>query len=102
MTLDKDSQQVLEIWRNWREKDELKRARKRFVKYPFIPAMGFLELGYLHILGQHAKALTAIERILIDAGMFSNFPGGVKMRGRNDPNQIMPGPGQFVDVVSTD
>jgi hypothetical protein len=98
VTIDKDTMTVLEIRRNWRPDDEMKRPRKRFVKYGFIPAMGFLDLGYLHILGQDAKALTAIERILIDAGMFSNFPGGIKVRSRNDPNNIMPGPGQFIDI----
>lgn len=99
VSIDKDSRRILEIRRNWKEDDEDKKARKRFVKWPFIPGPGYLDIGFLHILGQHAKALTAIERILIDAGMFANFPGGVKAKnGKADPNQIRPQPGEFVDV----
>lgn len=99
VSLDKDSRQVLEVRRNWREDDEQHRPRRVFVKWPFIPGPGYLDLGYVHILGQHAKAMTAIERILIDAGMFANFPGGVKLKGgRSTPNEIRPDPGTFVDV----
>ena len=99
ISIDRDSRQVLEIRRNWREDDERKRPRKVFVKWPFIPGPGYLDLGFIHILGQHAKALTAIERILIDAGMFANFPGGVKLKGgRTTPNEIRPEPGTWVDV----
>ena len=99
VSIDKDSRRILEVRRNWKEDDEDKKPRKRFVKWPFIPGPGYLDIGFLHILGQHAKALTAIERILIDAGMFANFPGGVKVKGgRTDPNQIRPAPGEWVDV----
>lgn len=99
VTLDKDSSKVLEIRRNWRPTDKDFRKRQRFVKWPFMPGMGFYDLGYLHILGQHAKALTAILRISIDAGMLGNFPGGVKLKGaRTDTNQIRPSPGEFVEL----
>src|SRR5690606_25807552 len=61
--------------------------------------MGFYDMGYLHIIGQHARTLTALWRIMIDAGMFSNFPGGVKLKGsRTDTNQIRPAPGEWVEV----
>lgn len=99
ITIDKDARKVLELRRNWKEGDPDFRKRKRFVKWPFMPGMGFYDLGYLHILGQHAKALTALLRICIDAGMLGNFPGGVKLRGaRTDTNQIRPAPGEFVEV----
>jgi hypothetical protein len=99
VTIDKDSRQVLEIRRNWKEGDEDFNKRKRFVKWPFVPGFGFYDLGYLHILGQDAKATTALLRIMIDAGMFGSFPGGVKLRGaRTDTNQIRPAPGEWVEV----
>lgn len=99
VTLDKDSRQVLEVRRNWRKDDDRFRRRQRFVKWPFMPGMGFYDLGYLHIIGQHAKALTALWRIMIDAGMFANFPGGVKLKGsRTATNQIRPAPGEWVEI----
>lgn len=99
VSVEKDSKRVLECRRNWKEDDEERKARKRFVKWPFIPGPGYLDLGYLHIIGQDVKALTAIERILIDAGMFANFPGGVKLSGgKTDPNQIRPQAGEWIDI----
>lgn len=99
VTLDADSQEVLEIRRNWKQNDPLKLPRRRFVKYGLVPGLGFLSLGYLHLLGNHARALTALERILIDAGIFASFPGGVKSRGiRGESNVIRPAPGEFVEI----
>jgi hypothetical protein len=99
VVLEKDSRQVLAIHRDWKEGDDQYRRRKTFVKYGLIPGLGFYDIGYLHLLGQQAKALTAIRRILIDAGMFSNFPGGVKVKGtRQVTNEIAPMPGSWVEI----
>ena len=99
VTIDKDSRKILELRRNWRQGDKEFRKRQRFVKWRFMPGMGFYDLGYLHILGQHAKALTAIMRISIDSGMLGNFPGFIKLKGaRMDTNQIRPAPGEAVEV----
>ena len=98
VTIDKDSREILEIRRNWRE-DEPYKPRRWFVKYDMIPGIGFLGLGLLHILGNSTKALTALWRIAIDAGMFSNFPGGVRVKGqRQDTNEIQPAPGEFKEI----
>lgn len=99
VTIDKDSQQILEIRRNWREDDKKYLKRKRFVKFGLVPGFGFLCLGFLHILGNQARALTALWRIMIDAGMFANFPGGMRVKGtRQTTNEIDPGPGEWVEV----
>lgn len=99
VTLDKDSRTVLEIRRNWKEGDDLFRRRRMFVKFGLVPGMGFLDYGLLHLLGNSTRALTALWRIAIDAGMFSNFPGGVRARGaRADTNELNPGPGEWVPV----
>jgi hypothetical protein len=40
-----------------------------------------------------------VMRELIDAGMFSNFPGGMKSaKARTSTNEIAPGPGEWVDI----
>jgi hypothetical protein len=50
-------------------------------------------------LGNQARALRAIWRLMVDAGMFSLFPGGVKLRGaRTGTNEIAPSPGEWVDI----
>ncbi len=75
VTIEKASQQILEIRRNWDEDDEEFAARKTFVKYSYIDTMGFYSIGLLHILGNIATALTAGTREVLDAGMLANFPG---------------------------
>lgn len=95
VTMDRDSRQVLEIRRNWKDGDEDFRARRRFVKYPVVPGLGFYDYGYMHLLGNTTRALTAIERQLLDAGQFANFPGMLisKHGQRQTTNQIRIPPG---------
>lgn len=95
ITIDKDSRKVLEVRRNWKENDDDYNARQRFVKYGYIPGLGFYDYGLVHLLGQTARALTAIERQLIDAGQFSNFPGLLisDVGGRQETTQIRVPPG---------
>ena len=76
VTIDVSSRQILSIVRNYKEEDEeLPMARKVFVKYPFVPGLGFYDIGLLHILGNTTNAVTAAWRELLDAGMFAAFPG---------------------------
>jgi hypothetical protein len=76
VTIDVSSKQILSIVRNYDEDDQdLPEARVNFVKYTFVPGMGFYDIGLLHILGNTTNAITAAWRELLDAGMYSNFPG---------------------------
>ena len=77
VTIDVSSREILSIVRNYDEPegDALPEARKTFVKYTFVPGMGFYDIGLLHILGNTTNAVTAAWREMLDAGMFANFPG---------------------------
>jgi len=76
VTIDVSSRKILSIVRNYDEETkELPEARANFVKYTFVPGLGFYDIGLLHILGNTTNAITAAWRELLDAGMFSNFPG---------------------------
>lgn len=76
VTIDVSSKQILSIVRNYDEDDQdLPEARQTFVKYSFVPGLGFYDIGLLHILGNTTNAITAAWRELLDAGMFSSFPG---------------------------
>lgn len=102
VTIDKDSRQILEVRRNWKQGDEDYKTKRRFVKYGYIPGLGFYDYGLVHLLGNNQRAITAIERQLVDAGQFKNFPGFlyVKQAGRQDTNHIVipPGAGQGIDT----
>ena len=75
-------------------------ARKNFVKYTFVPGLGFYDIGLLHILGNTTNAITAAWRELLDAGMYSNFPGFLMADtgGRQNTNifRVPPGGGALV------
>ena len=76
VTIDASSHEILSIVRNYDEDTkELPEPRQSFVKYTFVPGMGFYDLGLLHILGNTTNALTAAWREMLDAGMYANFPG---------------------------
>jgi hypothetical protein len=80
VTIDVSSREVLSIVRNYDEPtgdegNELPEARNNFVKYTFVPGMGFYDIGLLHILGNTTNAVTAAWREMLDAGMYANFPG---------------------------
>ena len=99
VTIERDSRACLAIWRNWKQGDDSYRKRNMYVKYGLVPGLGFHDYGFLQLLGNQTRALRAIWRLLIDAGMFSNFPGGMKVKGaRTQTNEIAPGPGEWIDV----
>jgi len=102
VTIEKESEKVLEIRRNWKEDDEQAMAKEFFVEFPYDKAFGWYGIGLLHILGNLTKALTAALRITLDGGMFSNFPGFLyaKGAGRQLSNQfrVPPGGGIGLDV----
>ena len=76
VTIDVSSKEILSIVRNYDEAtEELPEARQNFIKYTFVPGMGFYDIGLLHILGNTTNAITAAWRELLDAGMYNNFPG---------------------------
>lgn len=100
ITIERDSRKVLEIRRNWKQGDKMFKPRRRFVKYPLFPGLGFYDYGYVHILGNTTRVLSAIESLMVDQGMFANFPGGLidKMAQKQETNQIRPGPGGFKPI----
>jgi len=77
VTIDVSSREILSIVRNYDDSKEtgLPEARQVFVKYTFVPGLGFYDIGLLNILGNTTNAITAAWRELLDAGMYSNFPG---------------------------
>lgn len=99
IAVEKSSMKVLGVWRNWRPDDPLFRKRNMYVKYTMIPSLGYHPWGFRHLLGNSTMALRGVWRLLLDAGLFSNFPGGVKDgRFRSSTNQIRPSPGEWVDI----
>jgi hypothetical protein len=103
VTIEKGTQKVLSIRRNWRPEDETKQKRNHFVHYGYVPGFGFYCFGLIHLVGAFAKSGTSLIRQLVDAGTLSNLPGGFKTRGlrvKGDDTPISPGEFRDVDVPS--
>jgi hypothetical protein len=103
VTVDRSTQKILAIYRNWDEDDKLKQKNQHFVQYTYVPGFGVYGLGLIHIIGGYARAGTSIIRQLVDAGTLSNLPGGLKSRGlriKGDDTPIAPGEFRDVDVPS--
>src|SRR5210317_2101216 len=103
VTIERGTNAVLAIRRNWNPEDPLMLKRQHFVHYVYVPGFGFYGLGLIHIIGGYARAGTSIIRQLVDAGTLSNLPGGLKSRGlriKGDDTPIEPGEFRDVDVPS--
>ena len=103
VTMERGSNEILAIRRNWNKEDKLTLKRQHFVHYVYVPGFGFYGLGLIHIIGGYARAGTSIIRQLVDAGTLSNLPGGLKARGlriKGDDTPIEPGEWKDVDVPS--
>jgi len=102
VTIEEQSRKVLSIRRNYRPDDPTREKIMHFVHYRFVPGFGFYGLGLIHFLGNLTMTATAAMRALVDAGQFSNLPGGFKAKGvrivgDNDPIA----PGEFKEVEAT-
>ena len=103
VTIDKSSQEILAIRRNWEPDDDGCQKRNHMVHYGYIPGFGFYCFGLIHLIGAYAKSGTSILRQLVDAGTLANLPGGLKskgMRTKGDDTPIAPGEWRDVDVAS--
>ena len=103
VTIDRGTQTVLAIRRNWDPEDDTKAKRNHFVHYAYVPGFGFYAFGLIHLIGAFAKSGTSLIRQLVDAGTLSNLPGGFKTKGlrvKGDDTPIAPAEWRDVDVAS--
>lgn len=105
ITVDRDSQKILRIQRNWKPDDPLKRKCIYFAHYKFTPGYGFYGYGLLHLIGGLSSAATGSLRALMDAAAFANMQGGFKTRDskvKGGDTPIAPGEWREVDSSAED
>jgi hypothetical protein len=103
VTIERGTNNVLAIRRNWKEGDSKKRKRQHFSQYTYIPGFGPYGIGLINLVGGYARGGTSIIRQLVDAGTLANLPGGLKTRGlriKGDDTPIAPGEFRDVDIPS--
>lgn len=100
VTIDKDSDEVIGIRRNWEEGDEEKKKMDWVIEWPFIRWRGVMSLGLVHIIGGLSVAATGTLRALLDSGFVNTVPGGVMLKGVGNLNaqSISVSPGSFAKI----
>ena len=99
ITIEKESQKVLSIRRNWDAEDQKFQREPYFVHYKLIPGLNFYGYGYIHLIGGLSKTSTGVMRQLLDAGTFASLPAGFKAHGLRvlSPDEPL-SPGEWRDV----
>jgi hypothetical protein len=99
MVIDKTTQRVVALHRNWNKGDTSFSKKRNIVQYKFLPGLGFYGFGYCHVLGSLASQGTTLRRQIIDAQTLAMFPGGLRVKGmRFDNNNRQIGPTEFPEV----
>lgn len=100
ISLEEESGRVLRIARNWKEDDRDRKRIEYFVNYYMLTSLRGSGYGLVHYAGRLAEAATSIERQLINAALYANFPGGVYQQGiRLENNNLCPAPGEYVPIM---
>ncbi len=105
VTVEKDSQKVLSIYRHWRPNDPEKRKIINHIHYWYTPGLGFYGYGLYHLIGGLSKAATGTLRALMDSAQFSNLQGGYRSKDsgvKNGDEQISPGEWKETDCDAED
>jgi chaperonin GroES len=102
VSIDKNTQRILSIYRNWEEEDETKDEMQWLVEFPFVPWRGAYPIGLIHMIGGLSAGATGALRALLDSAHINNFPGLLKLKSgaggqtdRVDPTEVKEIEGTF-------
>lgn len=99
ITVDKDTQQVMRVVRNYKEDDNFVQKKQNWVHYKYLPGLGFYGFGLIHAMGGLSAGATALVRAIITTGAYASMPGGFKSKtGKFGKGDLIIEPGTFKDV----
>lgn len=102
VTVDKTSEEILAIRRNWRDIDEQRKKRVWFAHYKFLPGLGFYGWGFLHVIGSLAEATSGSVRALLDSALMATIQGGFRAKdGAKTGGSVAIEPGKWKDIDAT-
>lgn len=80
---------IVRFSRNWEKESQSFKRLNNYFDFSFIPGFSFWSYGLAHLAAGLAQSASTIQRTLIDAGIISNFPGGLRTKGiRFDNNDL--------------
>jgi hypothetical protein len=99
ITIDKHTEKVLAVYRNWEENDEKRSKLDWLVEWKFIPWRGAYALGLPHLIGGLSGAATGALRALLDSAHINNSATLVKLKGgKTNGKDIVVEPTQIAEV----
>ena len=81
LMIDELSSEVVGLYRNWEDGDELMTKLDWIVEFKFIPWRGAYAVGLPHLIGGLSAALTGALRALLDSAHINNAPTMLKLKG---------------------
>lgn len=98
--IEEANREVLLVRRNWKQDDVSRMKRLWFVKYGFLPGLGFYDFGFPHLIGSLGLAASGAVNALLDSALMSNMPAGfIAKEGKGLPGgEVMLEPGVFKQV----
>jgi len=81
LMVDETTSEVLGLYRNWEEKDETMTKLDHIIEFKFIPWRGAYAIGFPHLIGGLAAALTGSLRALLDTAHINNSATMLKLKG---------------------
>lgn len=99
ITIDKHTEQVLAVYRNWEESDVKLRKLDWIIEWQFIPWRGAYGIGLPHLIGGLSGAATGALRALMDSAHINNAATLIKLKGgKNAGDNIEVEPTQIANV----
>ena len=81
LMIDELSSEVIGLYRNWEDGDETYTKLDWIVEFKFIPWRGAYAIGFPHLIGGLAAALTGSLRALLDTAHINNSATMLKLKG---------------------
>lgn len=98
ITIDKATNKVLSLYRNWAEDDEAQDELDHIVEWSFIPWRGAYPIGLTHLIGMLSGAATGALRALLDSAHINNSQSMIRMKGKVGGQNINIQPTEIAEI----
>jgi hypothetical protein len=98
ISIDKSTNDVLGLYRNWDEDDDQYKELEWIVEFPFVPWRGAYPIGLTHMIGSLSGGATGALRALLDSAHIQNMPTLLKLKGGPDGQTLNLQPTEVAEI----